>query len=310
MKIICITPITDTMMENLQSRGSVTYCPNINKNDLSVALQEGYDVIFTNPNKQGFMLDKELLGPSSVSVICTASTGTNHIDKKYCESNDITVLSITTDYHLLRKITSTAEHSFGLMLSLLRNVPRAQQSVLDGGWNWEPFLGRQINSLKVGIVGFGRLGEMMAHYCDSFGAGVYIHDPYKSSKFRYMQSQSLESLFKTCDVVSLHVHVTDETRHFINKELLQNITSPVYLINTSRGEVVDEKDIVSMLESGKLAGYATDVVENEFDNINDSPIIQRMDDLNIIVTPHIGGMTSDARELAYNGAINKLENLT
>jgi len=308
MKIICITPVTDTMMQNLETKGDVTYCPNINKNQLSEALKEDYDVIFTNPNKQGFVLDKGLLGPSSVSVICTASTGTNHIDKKYCQDNNITIFSITTDYPLLRKITSTAEHSFALMMALLRNLPNSQNSVIAGAWNWEPFLGRQINCLKIGIVGYGRLGEMMARYCAAFGAEVYICDPYKSTDMKYPQVDSLERLFEICDVVSLHVHVTDETKYFINKKLLAKVTKSVYLINTSRGEVVDEKDIISMLESGKLAGYATDVVEDEFGDVSNSPIIQHLEDLNIIVTPHIGGMTSDARELAYNGAINKLEN--
>jgi len=306
MNILCITPITDSMMANLSSKGEIHYFPNLEKPQVKTLLKTGkYDVIFTNPNKQNFMLDEELLSGSNISTICTASTGLNHIDMDYCEKNNIKTLSITKDYVILNKVTSTAEHSFGLLMALIRNIPSSFDSVKAGDWDWERFTGRQINHLTIGIVGYGRLGKMMVRYCEAFGAKVLIYDPYKMAS-RYQQPASLKSLFDLSDVVSLHVHVTDETKHFINKEILQNILKPLYLINTSRGEIVNEKDIIDALEKGKLAGFATDVVEDEFGDLASSEIIKRCEDLNIIVTPHIGGMTREAREIAYNAVIEKL----
>jgi D-3-phosphoglycerate dehydrogenase len=306
MKILCITPITDTMMKNLLSKGEVSYYPNLKKKQIRDLLTlKKYDVIFTNPNKQNFMLDEDLLDGSNISIICTASTGLNHIDLDYCKKNSIKTLSITKDYVILDKITSTAEHSFGLMMALIRNIPKSFGSVKKGQWDWEKYIGRQIDHLTIGIVGLGRLGKMMARYCQAFGAKVLVYDPYVAES-QYQHVGSLQELFDLCDVVSLHVHVSDETKHFINKDLFNKATKSPYLINTSRGEIVNEIDVIRALEEGHLAGYATDVVEDEFGDLDDSQIIKRSEDLNIIVTPHIGGMCKEAREIAYNAAINKL----
>ena len=159
-----------------------------------------------------------------------------------------------------------------------------------------------MNFLTVGIIGYGRLGRMMARYCSSFGSKVLVCDPY----CRRVNKVGLKELFDKSDIVSLHVHVTDETRHMIDENLLGNLETPVYLINTSRGEIVDEKAIIAALESGKLLGYATDVLEDEFGNIKNSDLTKRQD-LNIIITPHIAGMTKEARNIAYSAAVEKLK---
>ena len=118
---------------------------------------------------------------------------------------------------------------------------------------------------------------------------------------------NLEEIFTKCDVISLHVHVTDETKYMINKNLFGYINKDCYIINTSRGEIVNEKDIVNGLKSKTITGYATDVVENEFDTLTKSPIIKAMNEgENIIVTPHVGGMTIEGQTKAYEWSINKL----
>ena len=114
-------------------------------------------------------------------------------------------------------------------------------------------------------------------------------------------------MFEQCDVISLHVHVTDETKYMINKELLGYSKKSPYIINTSRGEIANEKDIVEALKNKVISGYGADVVENEFDDLQASPIIQAMNrGENIIVTPHTGGMTIEGQTRAYKWAINKL----
>ena len=129
-----------------------------------------------------------------------------------------------------------------------------------------------------------------------------IYDPYKGY-------DDLDSLFKS-DIISLHVHVTEETKHMINKKFLTHMVKDSYIINTSRGEIVNEIDVIESLKNGHLKGYATDVIEDEYGNRGKSPILNGVQNgLNIIVTPHVGGMTWEGQQRAYKWAINKLNEL-
>ena len=317
MKIICITPIKNIfgVFERLESMSdNLYYEPDIDKDALKTLLKvSGADYIFTNPNKQNYMLDGDLLQFGQLKAICTASTGTNHIDVKYCEEMEIEIISITKDYQVINAITSTAEHTLALMLSLIRKIPTSFHSVRDGNWDWEPYVGRQMNSLTIGIIGYGRLGKLMAKYCDALGMEVLLHDPYVFSFGgnieRNKQPVELDELLERSDVISLHVHVTDETREMINKNTISKMVKRPYLINTSRGEIVNEDDIIDALKSEDLQGYATDVIRDEFGDINNSKLVEESMDpnMNIIITPHIAGMTKEAQEIAYHWAIDKLE---
>ena len=240
-------------------------------------------------------------------MINTASTGLNHINLEDCRKLNIRVLSLTKDYHLLKKLPSTSELAFGLMISLLRKIPSSFDSVKSKKWDYLPFMGREISSLSLGIVGLGRLGKIMANYGKSFGMNVSFYDPYKKSQ-KY-KKVSLNNLFKISDVVSLHTHVNSETKYLVNKNLLKHSKLNQIIINTSRGEIVKEDDIVSYLRNGKIAGYGTDVIENEFDNIKKSVIVRNINKLNIIVTPHIGGMTLEGQLRAWQYAVKKFERI-
>jgi len=317
MKIICITPIKNIfgVFERLESMSdNLYYEPDIDKDALKTLLKvSGADYIFTNPNKQNYMLDGDLLQFGQLKVICTASTGTNHIDVKYCEEMEIEIISITKDYQVINAITSTAEHTLALMLSLIRKIPTSFHSVRDGNWDWEPYVGRQMNSLTIGIIGYGRLGKLMAKYCDALGMEVLLHDPYVFSFGgnieRNKQPVELDELLERSDVISLHVHVTDETREMINKNTISKMVKRPYLINTSRGEIVNEDDIIDALRSEDLQGYATDVIRDEFGDIKNSKLVDESitPQNKIIITPHIAGMTKEAQEIAYHWAIDKLE---
>ena len=318
MKIICITPVKNIfgVFERLESMSDKLYYePDIDKDALKTLLKvSGADYIFTNPNKQNYMLDGDLLQFGQLKAICTASTGTNHIDVKYCEEMEIEIISITKDYQVINAITSTAEHTLALMLSLIRKIPTSFHSVRDGNWDWEPYVGRQMNSLTIGIIGYGRLGKLMAKYCDALGMEVLLHDPYVFSFGgnieRNKQPVELDELLERSDVISLHVHVTDETREMINKNTISKMVKRPYLINTSRGEIVNEDDIIDALRSEDLQGYATDVIRDEFGDIKNSKLVEfsMNPNNNVVITPHIAGMTKEAQEIAYHWAIDKLEN--
>ena len=120
----------------------------------------------------------------------------------------------------------------------------------------------------------------------------------------------LDLVLRESDVISLHVHVNDETRHMIDKKTLGIMKNNSYIVNTSRGEIVNEQDIIESLKSGKLKGYATDVIEDEYGNRYKSPILNGVKKgLNILVTPHIGGMTWEGQQKAYMWSISKLKEL-
>jgi len=316
MNIVCITPILeiDGLYERLESMSDLLlmYAPDIDRDKLKILLKASMGhCIFTNPNKQNYMLDEDLLQNSQVKVICTASTGTNHIDVKYCEDNGIKIISITNDHDVIDKISSTAEHTLALMLSLIRKIPISFHSVRDGNWDWEPYVGRQLNFLTIGIIGFGRLGKLMAMYCNALGMKVLVCDPYVDNEVEgwNVEQVGLDELLERSDVISLHVHVTDETREMINKNTISKMVKKPYLINTSRGEIVNEDDIIDALRSEDLQGYATDVIRDEFGDIKNSKLVDESitPQDKIIITPHIAGMTKEAREIAYNLAVDKLE---
>jgi len=317
MKIVCITPIKhlDGVYERLEQYGEVIYVPEISKLELTTLLSETPDIkyLFTNPNKQDFILDEEVLKNSNIKVINTCSTGLNHIDLQYVlGEKNIEVWSLKEDFELINDLPSTAELSFGLMMSLLRKIPEGFDSVKKGKWDYEPLIGRQIKGLTIGIIGFGRLGKITAELFKGWGVNILVNDPYVET-FEYEQVE-IKKLQEKSDVVFLHLHANEETRNMVDREFLSNMKKGAILINTSRGELVDEKEIIKSLHSrDELGGYGTDVIRDEFGNVKNSKLIEFansrypeiMGSDRIVITPHVGGMTWEGQTKAYKWAVDK-----
>lgn len=304
MKIAVITPVKhlSDIEDLLSTKGEIFYLEEGTKSEVrDLLLKENIDTILCNPNQQTYKIDQELLDNTVVSLINTCSTGMNHIDQEYCKLNGIKIYSLTQDYELINNLPSTSELAFGLLLDLMRNITISNNEVKQNKtWDYLPFVGQQMKDFKIGIVGYGRLGKMMAKYCKAFDAEVYIYDPYSEES----NVKELEDLFQICDAVSLHVHVTNETKYMINYNLLSYNVK--FLINTSRGEIVNELDVIKALKENKLCGYGADVIEDEFGNIKNSPFFSLENSkLNYIFTPHVGGMTIQGQTKAYKWAINK-----
>ena len=311
MKILCITPVKhlDGVYEKLQSYGEVIYKPEVDRNELKILLvTTGADYLFTNPNKQNFILDKEVLQFGFLKVINTCSTGLNHIDTNYCKENKIDVWSLKEDYELINDLPSTSELAFGLMMSLLRNIPKSFHSVKDGNWDYEPYVGHQIKGKTIGVIGYGRLGKIMCKLFDGWGVKLLATDPYE--RIITARGVPLDELLEKSDVVFLHTHVTDDTRGMVDEEFLSYMKEGSYLINTARGELVDEKAIIESIECGHLKGYGTDVIKDEFGDIQNSKLVEfsMNPNNNVVITPHIGGMTIEGQTKAYHWAIGKFKN--
>tara|TARA_Y100000992_G_scaffold301367_1_gene272096 strand:- start:455 stop:1408 length:954 start_codon:yes stop_codon:yes gene_type:complete len=269
-----------------------------------------YDVIFTNPNMSKVYLSKEILQRAKkLKIICTASTGTNHIDLNFAKKNKIKILSLRNNYKIINKITSTAEHALALMMSSIRNINEATLDVKKGNWDYRPFIGRQMNNLVVGVVGYGRLGKMIVKFLTPLVKKIYIYEKnfrIKSLNKKVMQVPLKKTLINS-DIITLHIHADKNNLNFINKKTLKLLKKNVLIINTSRGEIVDEIDLVNFLKKNKDAKYSTDVVNGEIQNKFNSKIYQYSKySKQVMLTPHIGGMTSDAQDIAYKGITKKL----
>jgi phosphoglycerate dehydrogenase-like enzyme len=315
-KILCITPVKhlEGVYEKLLGYGEIIYEPDITKEELKILLNESsINYLFTNPNKQNFILDKEVLQFSFLKVINTCSTGLNHIDLDYCKENGIVVWSLKEDYELINDLPSTSELAFGLMMSLLRNIPKSFHSVRDGNWDYEPYVGHQIKGKTIGVIGYGRLGKIMCRLFDGWGVKLLVTDPYERINERITTARGvpLSELLERSDVVFLHTHVTDETRGMVDDEFLSQMKQGSYLVNTARGELVDEGSIIKSIKQGHLKGYGTDVIKDEFGNIHNSKLVEFSinPNNNVVITPHIGGMTIEGQTKAYIWAVSKFKDI-
>lgn len=310
-KILVITPVDhiNEVGSILESFGDVTYLNDPSHDEVCSRIST-YDAIFTNPNKSKVYIGSELIGRAkNLKVICTASTGTNHIDLCYASSKGVRVLCLKDELEIIEKISSTAELAFTLTLNLIRNIIPARQSVLDGDWDYTKFIGRQMNELIVGVIGYGRLGKKYAQYCKALGAKVVVFDPYKKVELEGIdQVYNLDTLISQSDVISIHVHVTNETVNLLNSNRISKLKKDVLVVNTSRGEVIDEKSMVEFLEKNKFSRLATDVLANEINGRFESPLLKMaLKSDRILITPHIGGMTTLAQSIAYGHAAKLLK---
>ncbi len=310
-KILVITPVRHIsgVPETLESIGNVTYIDDPSAEEVQSVINE-YDAIFTNPNKSKVFIGSEILNSTNrLKVICTASTGTNHIDKLYAAKLGIPILSLTEERKVINQISSTAELAFSLTMASLRHVVKSHQAVLEGEWNYEKYIGRQMNCLTIGVIGYGRLGSMYSKYCMAFESRVLVYDPYKKvNEDGIKQVASLEQLLQKSDVIAIHVHVTEETIGMIDKKCFDLMKSEVVIVNTSRGDIVNESDLVSFLKKNLNARIASDVLNDEIKSKEKSPLLSYAKKSNqVIITPHIGGMCREAQEIAYGHAAKLLK---
>lgn len=309
-KILVITPVRHItgVSELLESIGDTTCQEHPTQKEV-VDCIGNYHAIFTNPNKSNVYIGRDIIeAGTNLKVICTASTGTNHIDKEYAAKKELPVLSLTEERDVINKISSTAEHAFALTMAALRNIPQSFDSVKRGEWDYTKFIGRQFDHLTVGVIGFGRLGSKYAHYSRSLGAQVLVYDPYKIVDDQEIEQTDLDVLLTKSDVIAIHVHVTDETREMIDNTWFNRMKKDVLLINTARGDVINEAELIQFLKTNIEARLATDVVADEVTNKKNSQLIDFARHCNrIIITPHIGGMTVEGQEIAYTHAAKMLK---
>ncbi len=238
--------------------------------------------------------------------ICSTTTGHTHLDENILASRNIKIISLRGEQVFLETVRSTPEHTFGLVLALLRNYRGAFSHVSAGGWNRDLFRGEELYGQRIGIVGLGRVGFRVASYCDAFGAHISFFDPreVKASE-AWRPLSSIKQLIKSSNIIILCASHANGTKPIFGKSEIALLHGR-YFINTARGELVDENALLAAIEEGQLAGLATDVISNETD-VNqlerwNAAAIGR----NVIITPHIAGATFSAMARTEQFIVDKL----
>jgi D-3-phosphoglycerate dehydrogenase len=243
-------------------------------------------------------VDREILDRADrLKAIVTATTGLDHIDMAYAQSKGIGVLSLRGEVEFLHSIPATAEYTWALLLALVRRIPVAFQSVLAGEWERDRFKGHDLDGKTLGILGLGRIGEKVARYGQAFGMRVIAYDPYRKDwPPEIERAASQDDLLRQSQVLCVHVPLNEETKNLLGNSELAQLPSGAVLVNTARGQVINEAVLVDALESGHLAGAALDVIWDErAAGPNRSPLMQyaRTHD-NLLITPHIAGATYES----------------
>ena len=290
-----IIDIVDSVIETELSRYmQVDTVPVPNSAELA-GMIPGYDILVMRvvPGITREVLD----AADSLKVIAVCSVGLNHIDLEYAKQKGINVFNAPG-----LNGNAVAELTISKMLDLSRNTMAANYDVkVNHNWDKYKFVGWELRGRTLGIIGFGRIGRRVAELARVFGMQVLAYDPYlKAEDFAAGQAKgvSLDELLQQSDYVTTHVPLTAETKNIIDARALSLMKPDGVVLNMSRGGVVNEKDICQALREGRIAGYASDVLENELagGGTNESSFVSPLFELdNFIVSPHIGAQSVDAQ---------------
>jgi D-3-phosphoglycerate dehydrogenase len=268
----------------------------------TIGILKNASVIFA---PMGFVLDKDKIDKCpNLQVIGSPTTGTPHINVDYAEKRNISICSLRNQQSFLSTITPTAELAWGLVLAVTRRIPWAFDSVCAGNWNGRVFgeqTPRMLSAMTLGIIGLGRLGSLVARYGKAFKMNVLYYDPFISDD-KYTRCNDLYGLAGKCDIVSIHIHLTEKTENLIDSKFLKTMPKGSYIINTARGGIVDEDALLVALQTGHIAGAGLDMLAGEHlpgfnEKLKKHPLVRyAKNHENLVITPKIGGCTVDAWE--------------
>jgi len=237
--------------------------------------------------RSGTVVSEALINSSSkLSIIARVGVGIDNIDVKAASNKGVYVVNSASS-----NIISAAELTVGLILSVARNIVEANNSMKDGNWDRSKFVGIELFEKNLGLVGFGRVANLVAERMASFGMHIGVFDPFVNKVDKeYKHYKALDSLLKESDVVSLHLTKTPETLNLISKEKLDLLKPKAIFINTSRGGVVDEVALIQKKMRNEIYGFGLDVYKEEPPVFNDE-----LNNSLGVKTPHIGASTIEAQ---------------
>ncbi len=308
MKILITEPeyFPEKSLKALESIGEIT-TKKLSRQELLKTI-ENFDIIIVRIETE---IDREVINlAKKLKIIASVTTGVNHIDVDYAKEKNIKIINLEG-----ANSNSAAEHTFALILSLVRNIPNSFESIKKSEWKRHEFIGHELKDKTLGIVGFGRIGSRIAVFAKSFGMNVLTYDKYVTKDFAKnigASLVSLEELLKDSDIITLNCILTSETKAMISYKEFEKMKKFAFLVNTSRAEVVDEKALLDALKSGKIRGAALDVIEDEKmlreNKEGTNTLIEyAKNHKNLIITPHLGGLTHESINDATMFVVNKIK---
>lgn len=242
---------------------------------------------------------------NNLKIICSHTTGLDHLKNIPATTK---VLSLKGETSFLNQIVSTPEHTLGLILSLVKNITLSNFDTENLNWHPSKFICFEINNSNIGLIGFGRVARILTQYLRSLNAKISYYDPMVNTGDA-TKVASIRELFENNSIIVVCADLNETSINLINKNNLKYLLKGCYVINTSRGEIVNEIDLVQYLDNNTLAGYASDVVRHE-NNIERSILLRyktNNPEKNIIITPHIAGMSKESIEKVDFFIFKKLE---
>jgi D-3-phosphoglycerate dehydrogenase / 2-oxoglutarate reductase len=289
-RVLVCDSIDKAGIESMKKSGlTVDYKPEITLPELVSSVKD-YDVIIVRSRTK---VTKEVIdAASNAKIIARVGVGLDNVDVKSAEAKKIRVINAPEAASI-----AVAELAIGLMISLARNIPRADSEAKKGNWIKKELMGTQLSGKYLGIIGVGNIGRNIGRMAKALRMNLIGHDTIPINREFVTETgmivTDLNTLLQSSDFVTCHVPATPETIHMFNTERLAKMKPTAYLINTSRGEIIDEKALLDALRGKRLGGAALDVLEVE------PPINRELISLpNVVCTPHIGAQTKEAQELA------------
>lgn len=235
-----------------------------------------------------------------LKYVIRAGEGTDNIDKKSCEAKGVKVSNTPGANN-----NSAAEHAIALMMTVLRQTAWAHSTMVNGAWDKNKFTGIELWKKKIGVVGFGRIGQIVAQRLAGFEVEVKFFDPFlETSTIPYAsKAKDLKEVFETCDIVTLHTPLMDATKGMVTRELLESMPAHAVLVNASRGGIVDEEALYDVLSNKKIRGAGFDVFATE--PLEADSKLRKLD--NLILTPHLGASTEEAQIRVGEMAVHQLQ---
>lgn len=282
----------------------ITYLPSINPSEVSSALVDKHVLVVRGK----VVVNKELCQhANTLQLVARAGSGVDNLDTDWLDKNGISYLNTPE-----ANSQAVAEHTLGMLLSLMANITKADKEVRNFLWDREGNRGDELEGKTIGIIGYGNTGSRFAKVLGGFGVQILAYDKYVSGfGSAQVKETDMSEIFDAADIVSLHIPLTSETTNLVNKNFINQFSKPFRLLNLSRGGIVNTNDVLEALNTKKIIGFAADVLKNErlnkLNNLEMAEFEKLRSLSNVVLTPHIGGWTQQSYKRISESLATKIK---